>query len=88
MTTTRTAKVQRISDDPQLLQDAILPAMPDDSTTRIILEQIGSRGYTVTVTADAVVAVDALNVEQHRVTFDDGDRQRAACQLARLVSAL
>ena len=58
--------------------------MPND-LTRILLEQIGSLGYAVTVTAGCVEAVHEQTGEVHRVRFDDGERYRAACQLARLV---
>ena len=59
--------------------------MPNETLTRVILEQIGSRGFTVTVTRACVEAVHEQTGELHRVRFDDGDRYRAACQLARLV---
>ena len=56
--------------------------MPGD-LTRVTLEHIGSLGYAVT--AGCVEAVHEQTGELHRVRFDDDDRYRAACQLARFV---
>jgi putative heme degradation protein len=56
--------------------------MPD---TRILLEQIGSLGYAITVTAQCVEAVHEQTGELHRVRFYDGDRHKAACLLAQMV---
>jgi hypothetical protein len=58
--------------------------MPD-RTDKLILEHIGSLGYAITITAGCVEAVHERTGELHRVRFDDGDRYKAACQLAKLV---
>ena len=41
--------------------------------------------YAITITAGCVEAVHEQTGELHRVRFDDGDRHKAACQLAKLV---
>ena len=55
--------------------------MPLDQT---ILNHIADLGYEVVAEPDAVTAIDKQTGDRHRVTFDDGDRYRAVCELALL----
>ena len=55
------------------------------SLAKTILEHVASLGYEIVVEAGAVTAIDKQTSEQYRVTFDDGDRYRAVCELWRLV---
>ena len=56
--------------------------MPLDQT---ILNHIADLGFEVVVEPGAVTTIDKQTDDRHRVTFDHGDRYRAACKLARLV---
>ena len=56
--------------------------MPLDQT---ILNHIADLGYEVVVEPGVVTAIDKQTGDRHRVTFDDGDRYRAVCELALLV---
>ena len=56
--------------------------MPLDQT---ILNHIADLGYEVVIEPSAVTTIDKQTGDRHRVTFDDGDRYRAVCELARLV---
>lgn len=56
-----------------------------ESITRTILRHVGDLGYQVISEPGRLVAVDHRTGERHVVTFDDGDRYRAACELAQLV---
>ncbi len=55
--------------------------MPLDPAT---LHHIADPGCQVVVEPGAVTAIDRQTGDRRRVTFDDGDRYRAACELARL----
>ena len=56
--------------------------MPLDPT---ILHHIADPGYQAVIEPGAVTAIDRQTGNRRRVTFDDRDRYRAACELARLV---
>ena len=58
--------------------------MPDP-LDKTILEHIASLGYRIHIEARNTAAIHEETGQVYRVTFDHGDRYKAACELAKLV---
>ena len=52
---------------------------------KTILEHIASLGYRIHIEASNAAAIHGQTGQVYRARFDDGDRYKAACELAKLV---